>query len=51
MKIRAPGMTAEVEHGRFPCCGFHICNFDICHETQIQIQNRENKSQLSRAIN
>ena len=19
---------------RFPCCVFHICNFDICHETQ-----------------
>ena len=19
---------------RFPCCVFHICDFDICHETQ-----------------
>ena len=51
---RAPGMTAEVEPGRFPCCVFCICNFHICQEPQIriQIQNHENKRQLSsRAIN
>ena len=38
---------------RFPCCVFHICSFDICHRLlnwQIQIQNHENKSQLSREI-
>ena len=37
----------------FPAVFFHICGFDICHETQndkYKYQNHENKSQLSRAI-
>ena len=38
---------------RFPCCVFHICHFGFVmkHNWQIQIQNHENKSQLSREIN
>ena len=39
-------VTFELEN---LAAGFvHICNFDICHE--IQIQKDENKSELSRAI-
>ena len=34
----------------FPAVFFHICNFDIRQELQIQIPKDENKGQLSRAI-
>ena len=38
--------------GRFPCCVFHICNFDICHDIQLTNKTKdENRSQLSRTIN
>ena len=35
---------------RFHICQISYLSFWICHETQIQIQNHENKSQLNRAI-
>ena len=49
----------HISLANFPAVFFHICGFDICHETQhntkhktdkYKYQNDENKSQLSRAI-
>ena len=42
--------SGEIIIADFPAVFFHIFNFDICHEIQIQVPKVENKSQLSRAI-
>ena len=34
VKIAINSSAVPVQCSRFPCCVFHICNFDICHETQ-----------------
>ena len=31
---------------RFPCCVFHICSFDICHETQQAVATPYRRRQL-----
>ena len=43
-------LVGKEEHlnGDDPCCVLYICNFHICHGTQLTNTNYENKSQLRR---